>query len=76
MSKLTWKKGSVAELSQTLTHATVESSAEIGGITVYHIRHEGHDRIALSLPNGQALFVESANAHRQRRRRVDPEPSD
>ena len=76
MTKLLWSGGLVAELSQLLTQSTLQSSAEIGGVTVYHLNHEGQDKIAISLPQGKALFVATADgARRLRRRRAEPKPT-
>jgi hypothetical protein len=76
MSKLIWSAGVVAELSQLLTQSNVQSSAEVGGVTVYHLNHEGQDKIAISLPQGKALFIATADGGRRlRRRRAEPKPT-
>lgn len=71
MSKLLWHAGSVVELSQLLTQATLETSVEISGATIYHLTHEGQEKIAVSLPHGKALFIESTGGRKPRRRRAE-----
>lgn len=58
MKQLRWKANSTAELPQLLTQATLTNSAAIGASTVYHILHEGQEKLAVSLPDGQALIIE------------------
>lgn len=75
MSKLLWRAGSVVELSQLLTTGTLETSTEISGSTVYHLTHDGQDKVAISLPDGKALFIESTGGRKLRRRRVESVPA-
>ncbi|WP_296445179.1 hypothetical protein [Rhodoferax sp. UBA5149] len=75
MSKLLWRSGSVAELSQLLTQGTLETSTEISGSTVYHLTHDGQDKVAISLPDGKALFIESTGGRKPRRRRAESVPA-
>lgn len=72
MSKLLWRAASVSELSNLLTQSTLENSAAIGASTVYQITHEGREKLAVSLPDGQALILELREVTKTRRRRVDP----
>lgn len=72
MSKLLWRTESVSQLAAILTHSTLENSAAVGTSTVYQILHEGREKLAVSLPNGQAIIIELQEVVRTRRRRVDP----
>lgn len=72
MSKLVWHVGTVVELSQLLMQATLEKSLAVGGLTVYHFVHEGQERLALALADGQAILIAPEQTGRPRRRRRDP----
>lgn len=72
MSKLLWGTKSVGELSTLLTLSTIENSAAVGASTIYQIMHEGREKLAVSLPDGQAIIIELRDVIRTRRRRVDP----
>ncbi|MFZ6656766.1 hypothetical protein [Undibacterium sp. TJN19] len=76
MNKLLWRAGKVTELPELLMQATLEKSAAIGTATVYHFRHDGIEKLAVSLPDGQALIIEAAATGRPRRRRIDPLKAD
>ena len=69
MSKLIWKQETVTEIAQLLVGAQLEKSAAIGNATVYHLWDDGQEKIAVSLPDGQALVIEMAEVTSQRRRR-------
>ncbi|BBB59470.1 hypothetical protein UNDKW_1197 [Undibacterium sp. KW1] len=72
MNKLLWRTGKVSEIPELLMAATLEKSAAIGAATVYHFKHDGEEKLAISLPDGQALIIEPLPSGRPRRRRVDP----
>ncbi len=72
MGKLIWRTGKVTEIPELLKTATLEKSAAVGIATVYHFTHEGQEKLAISLPDGQALIIEPPTTGRPRRRRVDP----
>lgn len=72
MSKLLWHTESVSQLAALLRLSTLENSAAVGASTVYQITHEGREKLAVSLPDGQAIIVELRDVLRTRRRRVDP----
>ncbi|BBB65447.1 hypothetical protein UNDYM_1194 [Undibacterium sp. YM2] len=72
MNKLIWRTGKVSEIPELLMAATMEKSAAIGAATVYHFKHDGQEKLAISLPDGQALIIEPLPSGRPRRRRVDP----
>lgn len=72
MNKFQWRTESAAGLANLLKQATLEKSAAIGSSTLYQIHHEGSEKIAISLPDGQALIIESGELLRVRRRRLDP----
>ncbi|MFZ6771920.1 hypothetical protein ACO0LB_04305 [Undibacterium sp. SXout7W] len=69
MTKLLWKQETVHEVAQLLVGARLEKSAAIGNATVYHVWDEGQEKIAVSLPDGQALVIELAGITAPRRRR-------
>lgn len=72
MNKLIWRTGKVSEIPELLMAATLEKSAAVGVVTVYHFKHDGQEKLAISLPDGQALIIEPLSNGRPRRRRVDP----
>lgn len=72
MNKLIWRVGKISEIPELLMGATLENSAAIGAATVYHFKHEGQEKLAISLPDGQALIIEPLPSGRPRRRRIDP----
>ncbi|MDP3653980.1 MAG: hypothetical protein Q8R67_20105 [Rhodoferax sp.] len=71
MSKLLWRVGSSGELAKLLRAATLEESAAVSGATVYRVQHESTEKIAIALPDGQALIIEPAATGRPRRRRQE-----
>lgn len=75
MSKLHWRVGSAGELAKLLMAATLEESAAVSGATVYRLSHENKEKIAVSLPGGQALIIEPITQGRPRRRRQEAAPS-
>ncbi|MFZ6720908.1 hypothetical protein [Undibacterium sp. Ji49W] len=76
MNKLLWRTGKVTELPDLLMLATLEKSAAVGAATVYHFKHDGQEKLAISLPDGQALIIEALSSSRPRRRRIDPLKAD
>lgn len=72
MNKFQWRTESATALATLLKQASLEKSAAIGACTVYQIVHEGREKLAIALPDGQALIIESGEPPRIRRRRVDP----
>jgi hypothetical protein len=73
MTKFQWHTETAAELASLLRQASLEKSAASGACTIYQIVHEGREKLAVSLPDGQAIIVEAAEPAKIRRRRVDPE---
>ena len=71
MSKLHWRTESTTALATFLKHADLEKSAAIGNSTLYQITHEGREKLAIALPDGQALIIETGEPQKIRRR-VDP----
>ena len=71
MDQMQWCIRSATELAQFLTHATVQQSSAIGGSTLYHVQHEGSEKIALSLSDGSALIIELRAKPSVKRRRID-----
>ncbi len=72
MTKFQWRTESGAELATLLRKATLEKSAAIGASTIYQIMHNGREKIAVALPDGQVLIIEAAESTKIRRRRIDP----
>ena len=72
MPKFQWRTESAAKLASLLRQATLEKSAAAGACTIYQIMHEGREKLAVSLPDGQAIIVETSEAIKIRRRRIDP----
>jgi predicted DNA-binding protein (UPF0251 family) len=72
MTKFQWCTESATELANLLKQAEIHASAAIGTSTIYQIMHEGREKLALSLPEGQILIIETAAPVKIRRRRVDP----
>jgi predicted DNA-binding protein (UPF0251 family) len=72
MTKFQWRTESAADLANLLRQASLEKSAAIGTSTIYQIMHDGREKLAVSLPDGQVLIIEAAEPTKVRRRRVDP----
>jgi hypothetical protein len=72
MTKFQWHIETTTELATLLRQALLEKSAAIGTSTVYQITHEGREKVAVSLPDGQVLIIEGAETAKIKRRRVDP----
>ena len=60
MSKLNWRSVTTSELALLLKQAQLDDSRAVGTSTVYQLRVEGHDLLAVSLSDGQALLIEAA----------------
>ncbi len=71
MSKLSWHIAPVSELSQMLVSAHLEKSSAVGNATVYHFQHNGQEKIAVTLADGQALMIELHSLDTKRRRKID-----
>lgn len=72
MNKLSWRSMPHADLAQLLGRATLSDSRAVGASTVYHLSVEGRDQVAIALPDGQAVLVETNGRVRVKRRRIDP----
>ena len=72
MNKLMWQAGTAAELAELLKQSTLENSSAVGETTIYHVSHDGREKLALSLGGGHALIVELNQTKFLRRRRLDP----
>jgi hypothetical protein len=70
MSKLDWQLHSLKELSAVLTDATVLHSQAIGASVLYQITHQGVEKLAISLSDGQALIIETRQPNHPERRRL------
>lgn len=71
MSKLHWRASSGKEVAQLLVCATLQESAAVGSATVYRLNLDGKDKIAITLPDGQALIIENSATLLPRRRRQE-----
>ena len=71
MTKFQWHTESATELAKLLRQATLEESAAAGACTIYQVKHEGREKFALSLPDGRAIIVETAEPIKIGRRRDD-----
>jgi predicted DNA-binding protein (UPF0251 family) len=72
MTKFQWRTESGAELANLLRQASLEKSAAIGTSTIYQILHDGREKLAVALPDGQVLIIEATEPAKIRRRRIDP----
>lgn len=72
MTKFQWRTESATDLATLLKQAEIQTSAAIGASTIYQIIHEGREKLAVALPDGQVLIIEAAEPTKIRRRRVDP----
>ena len=74
MNKLLWHVGSATELAQLLATTSLQDSAAVSGATLYRVSQGDREKIAISMPDGQTVFIEpEVFVHPNRRRR---EPSD
>lgn len=71
MTRLLWQIASVQELSQQLVDASLQQSCAVSDATVYHFRHDGLDKLAISLKDGQVVMISPDVPQAQRRRRQD-----
>lgn len=72
MSKLNWHTVPQPELALLLKQATLDTSRAVGSSTVYHLSIDNREVLAVSLPDGQAVVIETQTPPRVKRRRVDP----
>ena len=72
MAKFQWRTETGVELAALLKQAEIKTSAAIGTNTIYQIMHDGREKIAVSLTDGNVLIIEVAEPTKIRRRRVDP----
>jgi hypothetical protein len=71
MSKLRLNSVTTAQLSSLLTLSTLEKSSALGDSSIYHILHDGKEKIAISLPDGKAVVIELEVDEQGKRRRID-----
>jgi hypothetical protein len=76
MSKLTWRVGTAEELAKALVQETLQESAAVSNATVYRLGSNNRDKIAISMPDGQVLFIEPDALGRPSRRRAEPTKTD
>lgn len=71
-TKLTWQTLPPGKLAQLLQQAHLDDSRAVGSSTVYHLKLDGREVLAVSLPDGQSVVMEAQAPLRAKRRRVDP----
>ena len=59
MNKIHWRTATLGELALLLEQAQLDDSRAVGACTVYQLCVQGHETLAISLPDGQALLIES-----------------
>jgi hypothetical protein len=64
-----------AQLSSLLTLSTLEKSSALGDSSIYHLLHDGKEKIAISLPDGKAMVIELEVEEQGKRRRIDLIPA-
>lgn len=74
MNRLSWQSIPHGELALMLKNARLDDSRAVGTSTVYQFNLNGHDVMAVSLPDGQAVVVELNAKPKTLRRRIDPAP--
>lgn len=72
MNKLNWRTVAAGELALLLKQATLDDSRAVGTSTVYQLKIDGRDVLAVTLPDGQAVVVEVVAPIHTLRRRIDP----
>jgi hypothetical protein len=72
MNQLHWRTVASAELALLLKKAKLDDSRAVGTSTVYQLKIDGRDVLAVSLPDGEAVVVEVVVPVHLLRRRVDP----
>ncbi len=72
MNRLNWCTVTSAELALLLRKAKLDDSRAVGTSTVYQLKIDGRDVLAVSLPDGDAVVVEVVAPVHSLRRRVDP----
>ena len=72
MNRLNWRTVASAELALLLKKAKLDNSRAVGTSTVYQLKIDGRDVLAVSLPDGEAVVIEIAAPVHTLRRRVDP----
>jgi hypothetical protein len=75
MSKLRLNSVTTAQLSSLLTLSTLEKSSALGDSSIYHLLHDGKEKIAISLPDGKAMVIELEVEEQGKRRRIDLIPA-
>jgi len=71
MKPLHWQTLDASALAALLRGATLTDSRAVGASTVYQLQHDGHQLLAIALPDGQAVVVETATRAPYLRRSVD-----
>lgn len=71
MSKLAWRRLERCTLADLLTTARAIDSSAVGATTIYRLETEAGEVLALALPDGEALVVETPAPAPKRRRRAE-----
>jgi hypothetical protein len=72
MSRLAWHSIPQPELALLLKQAKLDASRAVGSSTVYQLTIGNREMLAVSLPDGQAVIIETQAPPKVKRRRVDP----
>lgn len=71
-NQLVWHVGAVNALADILVDAEIQKSLAVGDLTIYHFQHNGCEKMAVTLPDGQSLMISLAtHAIHPARRRQD-----
>jgi hypothetical protein len=71
-NQLVWHVGGVNALADILVDAEIQKSLAVGDLTIYHFQHNGSEKMAVTLPDGQSLMISlAARASHPARRRQD-----
>ena len=72
--KLAWRRLERRALADLLTRGALVDSNAVGTTTVYRLRADSGEVLALALPDGEALIVELAAPAPKKRRRNERAP--
>lgn len=71
-NQLLWHVGAANTLAEILVDADIQNSRAVGDLTIYHFQHNGCEKMAVTLPDGQSLMISlAAYAIHPARRRQD-----
>lgn len=68
-NQLLWDIGAANTLAEILVDAEIQKSLAVGELTIYHFQHNGSEKMALALPDGQSVMISLAPQPRHPARR-------